>query len=1150
VAGVVGSGGRPLDPPLRQLMESRFRHDFGSVRVHADGHAAASARDVGAIAYTVGEHIVLDADRQVPTPQAALHLLAHELTHVVQQSRSPRAADAPIAIDPEHSPAEREAEQTADAVLTPLAVPRAPVARSVGLSRGIGWAALGGAVGGLVGGLLGALGGPLGAVIGGLAGAALGAWIGSALSNDKTGTKGSARKRIHELLTRDAGDWVITDAEAHEALAILFEVEKRDREELFFNYMAMRNNGEWDTLKREIPAQEQEGVYYFEQVACNPNRGYVMTGDTLKVTLNVPGKGYFSDEQFSNQNEEIARLEEEEKRLRSKGKWQDAESVRRKRDRMTFEMRSDVWQRNVSGEYRVEADGIHLKDGRATVPVAGLTLEEAATRIAAAYTDPLLGELRMSAAVTPVRRGIHYAGFGDVTAAETAFGSSETSDTLRIMRSEKYERFSRKVPMSLGEVGGVTEMAVGLYYSEIEKNFDKYDDPDALWKWAREEADKRYTKLNEPTPAQRFLEFGRHMMANKAAMPKPEQARLQETYSRFIGWLSKHENDPKLATSDPVRIWSQAYLGVLRAEIDTEIGKAMAAQKEKRRDEAMQKAEAKFDEVLKFAIKHIWPVQPTRSAFSSEEEISETSGEVVTRSWLITATPAERLMRDKIARDWMSSVLRRMFEDPEKFIATDAKTDFLDYARQNPEQLEALALLVDRPHVERFEDKVDIPAWQTAIEMGVAFIPFVGNAVAVYEVIAGRDLFNHPLTTTERGIISVGLLLPWAAKGAKLGKGAYDASKLTKLYGLEGAEAARVYRIYTGLAPGSKAAKLFGWGLDELKAGRTIEDPKVLAEMEAALKEIGMTDKNTARALMKSADREASAIAEEEVRSVKALTGPISADTEQLLLENPELRQALKRNSLAATVLKKCNSPCFPPEATAEQIGRLEKLLERIRKTGPYNEDALRTFLYNRRGTVESLDKAIADVDRFAGSKSVQKGSASKDLNAFLEFINNPKNVITNLDSVEEVMRRVRIAHDVGVAGGRAQAKAEGLAISSFQTPFQQGAFGQGFDDIAIKGSNWDKDLIYIIEHKGGEAGLSEGQMSTEWVIGNIQRLYREGGPEGRMWAERLAKAMKEGRLRGRAYSTAVEKGGAGATTALNKGQDWVYKGTVTLVGP
>jgi hypothetical protein len=256
----------------------------------------------------------------------------------------------------------------------------------------------------------------------------------------------------------------------------------------------------------------------------------------------------------------------------------------------------------------------------------------------------------------------------------------------------------------------------------------------------------------------------------------------------------------------------------------------------------------------------------------------------------------------------------------------------------------------------------------------------------------------------------------------------------------------------------------------------------------------------------------------------------------------------LKENSLAATVLKKCNTPCFPPEATAAQIERLEGILKRIKRAGPYNEDALRTFLYNRRGSAESLDKAISDIDRYAGSKSVQQGSAASDLNSFLEFINNPKNAITNLDSVEEVMKRIHLAHDVGVSGGRAQAKAEGLTITNFDTPFKQGAFGQGFDDVAIKGANWDKDLIYIIEHKGGEAGLSEGQMSLEWVVGNIQRLYREGGPTGKMWAERLAKALSEGRLRGRAYSTAVEKGAT--TTVLNKGQDWVYKGTVNLVGP
>ena len=78
--------GRPLDAPLRRDMETRFGHDFSQVRVHQDGAAGQSARDVGALAYTVGSSIVFGAGRFAPSTAAGRQLLAHELVHVVQQS--------------------------------------------------------------------------------------------------------------------------------------------------------------------------------------------------------------------------------------------------------------------------------------------------------------------------------------------------------------------------------------------------------------------------------------------------------------------------------------------------------------------------------------------------------------------------------------------------------------------------------------------------------------------------------------------------------------------------------------------------------------------------------------------------------------------------------------------------------------------------------------------------------------------------------------------------------------------------------------------------------------------------------------------------------------------------------------------------------
>ncbi|MET0646931.1 MAG: DUF4157 domain-containing protein [Pyrinomonadaceae bacterium] len=85
VGEVLNSPGRPLDEATRAFMEPRFGHDFSKVRVHADERAAESARSVGALAYTVGNNVVFNAGQFAPQTRPGLHLLAHELAHVVQQ---------------------------------------------------------------------------------------------------------------------------------------------------------------------------------------------------------------------------------------------------------------------------------------------------------------------------------------------------------------------------------------------------------------------------------------------------------------------------------------------------------------------------------------------------------------------------------------------------------------------------------------------------------------------------------------------------------------------------------------------------------------------------------------------------------------------------------------------------------------------------------------------------------------------------------------------------------------------------------------------------------------------------------------------------------------------------------------------------------
>jgi hypothetical protein len=85
VQHVVNSPGKPLEPAARGFMEPRFGRDFSQVRVHTDAAAAASARAVNARAYTVGHHVAFDSGEYSPASHAGRHLLAHELSHVVQQ---------------------------------------------------------------------------------------------------------------------------------------------------------------------------------------------------------------------------------------------------------------------------------------------------------------------------------------------------------------------------------------------------------------------------------------------------------------------------------------------------------------------------------------------------------------------------------------------------------------------------------------------------------------------------------------------------------------------------------------------------------------------------------------------------------------------------------------------------------------------------------------------------------------------------------------------------------------------------------------------------------------------------------------------------------------------------------------------------------
>jgi hypothetical protein len=120
VKRVVRAPGQGLDPVVRRFMEARFAQDFGDVRIHRGADAEASADGLYAMAYTTGSHIVFGSGAYQPQAPGGRCLLAHELSHVVQQRRGPVTGEpvGSLRVSRADDSFERAADAEADAALS------------------------------------------------------------------------------------------------------------------------------------------------------------------------------------------------------------------------------------------------------------------------------------------------------------------------------------------------------------------------------------------------------------------------------------------------------------------------------------------------------------------------------------------------------------------------------------------------------------------------------------------------------------------------------------------------------------------------------------------------------------------------------------------------------------------------------------------------------------------------------------------------------------------------------------------------------------------------------------------------------------------------------------------------------------------------
>ncbi len=126
-------GGQALDTGVRRQMEAAFGSDFGGVRIHTGSESHLLNRAVNAIAFTTGRDIFFSDGAYVPQSSGGRGLLAHELTHVVQQGGS-SSVQGKLVVGEPNDQYEQEADRVSKLVSSTLdsaAVPEAPAADAV-----------------------------------------------------------------------------------------------------------------------------------------------------------------------------------------------------------------------------------------------------------------------------------------------------------------------------------------------------------------------------------------------------------------------------------------------------------------------------------------------------------------------------------------------------------------------------------------------------------------------------------------------------------------------------------------------------------------------------------------------------------------------------------------------------------------------------------------------------------------------------------------------------------------------------------------------------------------------------------------------------------------------------------------------------------
>ncbi|KAL2361853.1 hypothetical protein RJZ56_005277 [Blastomyces dermatitidis] len=161
-----------------------------------------------------------------------------------------------------------------------------------------------------------------------------------------------------------------------------------------------------------------------------------------------------------------------------------------------------------------------------------------------------------------------------------------------------------------------------------------------------------------------------------------------------------------------------------------------------------------------------------------------------------------------------------------------------DFLSERPDMIVLLNLIPRLPKIKSIsQGTIDRPAAVAAIELTLSLVPFLGNAIALYELWAGRDLFGYELSHVEQAILAASILLPVAGRMVKGGRALYTEARLVKLYGKNAASWGKVLNASARASEQPAAIRSIEAGEEALaKLGRV--EGKIAQEAAAGVKAV------------------------------------------------------------------------------------------------------------------------------------------------------------------------------------------------------------------------------------------------------------------------------------------------------------------------